>query len=144
MRLFDSKRRLKALPFVVLILCVSSFLYPSAAEAQNRNEKEKAYIGHKLSQIDSLILNQQYDKAQSIIDNTQNTFSFKKDLESRLEFEFRTARIMYERGDSEAAIEKMLTDFDLLKTRPFAPLNITYASYLAKIFANSQNLNKAI
>ena len=144
MRLFESKRRLKFLPFVVVILCLHSFLYPSAAEAQNRNEKEKAYIQHKLSQIDSLILYGQYDKAQSIIDNTQNTFSFKKDLESRLEFEFRTAKAMYERGDSEAAIEKLLTDFDLLKTRPFAPLNITYASYLAKIFANSQNLNKAI
>jgi signal transduction histidine kinase len=144
MRLFKSNRRLKILPGAFLILFLFSFFCFSEAKAQGEKEKEKAYIQNKLIQIDSLIDGEDYDRAQDIINTTQNTFTFKRDLESRLEFEFRSARIMYEKGDSEAAIEKLLTDFDLLKSRPFAPLNITYASYLAKIFANSQNLNKAI
>ena len=144
MRLFKSKRRLKNLPGAFLFIFLFSCFCFSTANAQGENKKEKAYIHNKLIQVDSLIADGEYDKAQGIINTTQNTFSFKKDLESRLEFEFRSAQIMYEKGDSEAAIEKLLTDFDLLKSRPFAPLNITYASYLAKIFANSQNLNKAI
>jgi signal transduction histidine kinase len=145
MRLFESRRELEILPKIVLLLaCLFSFLSSVPADGQNRNEKERIYIDHKLSQIDSLIESEEFDKAQNIIDNTQNTFSFKKDLERRLEFEFRKAQIMYEKGESETAIEKLLTDFDQLKTHPFAPLNITYASYLAKIFANNQNLSKAI
>ena len=138
MRLFESKRKLKNLPIVFLSISLLSFFCAFQANAQGGNEKEKAYIDHKLSQIDSLIHTGEYEKAEGIIQNTQNTFSFKKDLESRLEFEFRIAEIMYEKGESELAIEKLLTDFDLLKTRPFAPLNIKYASYLAKIFANSK------
>ena len=144
MRLFNIQRRLKNLPGAFLIIFLFSFLCFSSANAQGENKKEKAYIHHKLVQIDSLIAAGEFDKAQSLINTTQNTFSFERDLETRLEFEFRTAEIMYERGDSKAATEKLLTDFDLLKSRPFAPMNITYASYLAKIFANTQNLGKAI
>lgn len=144
MRSFKSRRELEILPKAVLLTLLFSFLCSVSANAQTRNEKETIYIDHKLAQIDSLIETGELDRALNIIDNTQNTFSFKKDLERKLEFEFRAAQIMYERGESEAAIEKLLTDFDQLKAYPFAPLNISYASYLAKIFANNQNLSKAI
>src|SRR5210317_2048249 len=146
MRLFNSKREIYkflATP-IATVLLLFFFLCSPSSNAQNDNQKERAYLNLKLSQIDSLIDLGDFEKANNIISNTQNTFSFKRDLEGKLEFEFRKAQIMYEKGESEAAIEKLLTDFDQLKTRPFAPLNITYASYLAKIFANNQNLSKAI
>ncbi len=146
MRLFNSKRG--AYKFlatrIATVFLMFFFLCSPSSFAQNDNQKERAYLNLKLSQIDSLISIGQFEKANNIIRNTQNTFSFKRDLEGKLEFEFRKAQIMYEKGESEAAIEKLLTDFDQLKTRPFAPLNVSYASYLAKIFANNQNLSKAI
>ena len=147
MRLFNSKREAYGLQAtrIATVFLLFFFLCPTTKSiAQSDNQKEKAYLNLKLNQIDSLIDLSLFEKANNIIRNTQNTFSFKKDLEGKLEFEFRKARILYEKGESEAAIEKLLTDFDQLKTRPFAPLNITYASYLAKVFANNQNLSKAI
>ena len=38
----------------------------------------------------------------------------------------------------------MLIGLDKLKSKPFSPLNIDYANELAKIFADSENFEKAI
>ena len=106
--------------------------------------QEAAYIEHKLSQIDSLIDVGQYDKADNLINTTLNTFSFKRNSDEQLSFEFRIARNYYEQGNGEKAMEKLLIGLDRLKGNPFSPLNIDYANLLAKIFADSQNFEKAI
>ena len=107
-------------------------------------EKESHYLKNKLSQIDSLIQIKEFEKANYLIENTLNTFAFKNNLEDKLTFELKSAQILYERGDAEGAIKKLLINFEKLKSRPFASLSIDYAAYLARIFANSQNFDKAI
>jgi signal transduction histidine kinase len=111
--------------------------------AQERSQ-EAAYIDHKLSQIDSLIDVGQFDKANNLINTTLNTFSFKRNSEEQLSFEYRIAKNYYEQGNSEKALEKLLNGLDRLKGNPFSPLNIDFANLLARIFADSQNFDKAI
>ncbi len=106
--------------------------------------KESAYIDNKLQQIDSLIDVGQYDKASKLITNTLNTFSFRRNSEEQLSFEYRIARNYYKQANNEKALEILLNGLDRLKGNPFSPLNIEYADLLAKIFADSQNFDKAI
>jgi len=106
--------------------------------------KESAYIDHKLEQIDSLIDVGQFDTASKLITNTLNTFSFKRNSEEQLSFEYRIARNYYEQGNNEKAMEMLLNGLDRLKGNPFSSLNIDYANLLARIFADSQNFDKAI
>ncbi len=136
MRLFNSKREAYGLQATRLasVFLLFFFLCIPTSNAQIDNQKERTYLNLKLSQIDSLIDLGQFEKANGIIRNTQNTFSFKKDLEGKLEFEFRKARILYEKGESEAAIEKLLTDFDQLKNPALCPTQY----YLR--FVSGQNL----
>ncbi len=105
---------------------------------------QSSYVNKKLHKIDSLIKNKQYEKAKSLIKNTQNTFSFKNNKEEQLAFDFRSAQILYENGSEEKALEIVLKGFESLKSNPLSPLNIKYANFLAKIFINSQNFDKAI
>ncbi|RLD63570.1 MAG: histidine kinase [Bacteroidetes bacterium] len=111
--------------------------------AQDQTNKS-AYINKKLHNIDSLIKENQFEQAESLIQSTQNTFTFRANDEEQLAFDFRAAMILYEKGDEERALNSLLIGFEKLKSIPFSPLNIEYANYLAKIFFNSQNFDKAI
>ena len=86
MRLSNSKREAYGLraTHVASIIFLFFFLCTISSIAQNDNQKEKAYLNLKRSQVDSLIDLGQFDKAENIIRNTQNTFSFKRDLEGKL------------------------------------------------------------
>lgn len=106
--------------------------------------QESVYIKNKLNQIDSLIKIGQYEKADKIIQNTLNTFSFNRNSEEQLAFEFRIAKKFYQQDNKEKALEILLNGLDRLKRNPFSPLNIDYANLLARIFADSQNFDKAI
>ncbi len=101
------------------------------------------YIENKLHRIDSLVLLKQYDKAITIINNTQNTFTFKSTDEKQLEFDYRYARILYESGQENKALEKFLIGFEKLNSKHGSLLYINFANYLAKMFARSKNFNKA-
>lgn len=126
--------------FIFLIVAIVGGHLVNAQEGT----QEAAYIEHKLSQIDSLIDVGQYDKAGNLINTTLNTFSFKRNSEEQLSFEYRIARSYYQQGNGEKAMEKLLVGLDRLKGNPFSSLNIDYANLLAKIFADSQNFEKAI
>ena len=108
------------------------------------NPQESAYIDNKLQQIDSLIDVGQFETASKLISNTLNTFSFKRNSEEQLSFEYRKARNYYEQGNNEKALDILLNGLDRLKGNPFSSLNIDYANLLARIFADSQNFDKAI
>ena len=127
----------KILSLVVLLV------YGSGIYAQV-GEKEKTYVSNKLYQIDSLIDEGEYDKADYLINNTLNTFSFSKNSEENLSFQFRIGRMYYQQGKKEKAMELLLKGLDRLKGSPFSPLNVDYANLLARIFADSQNFEKAI
>lgn len=121
-----------------MLLLIGGNLY-----SQN-SSKEKLYIKEKLVQIDSLINVGNYEKADNTIDNTLNTFSFKRNSEEQLSFEFRRAKNYYQQGISEKAMEILLNGLDRLKGKTFSSLNIDYSNLLARIFADSQNFDKAI
>ncbi len=131
---FFKKR--KFLFFLFIIFCLST-------QAQN-SSNESAYIKDKLLQIDSLIKVRDYKNAKRLISNTKNTFSFRRNSEENLAFEFRSIQILYENGNKEKAVELFLKGFDKLKSKPKSPVYIDYASFLAKIFANAQNFDKGI
>jgi len=109
-----------------------------------KGEKETVYLENKLKQIDSLIETNNPEKASSLINNTLNTFSFKRNSEEQISFEFRIAKNYYQQGNKEKATELLLIGLDKLKSKPFSPLNLEYADMLSKIFADSQNFDKAI
>jgi len=119
------------------------FLVLVSLQAQDRNNRT-TYLKNKLHKIDSLIIESQFDKAESLINNTRNTFNLKKNSEEELAFDYRSAEILYEKGNKEKALEGLLIGSEKLKSIPFSPLNIKYANFLAKIFVNSQNFDKAI
>ena len=123
----------------LIILCI----HGQHSFAQ-KGENEASYITYKLRQIDSLIEISEYDKAESLIDNTLNTFSFRKNSEEQISFEFRIAKNYYQQGNKEKAMELLLVGLDKLKSSPFSSLNFDYADMLSKIFADSQNFDKAI
>lgn len=118
-------------------------LFTVPLQAQ-KDSQEETYINNKLIQIDSLIDVGQYEKASSLIDNTVNTFSFGKNSERQLAFDFRTARNFYYQGNKEKALEKLLIGLDRLKGNALSPLHIDYNNLLSRIFADSKNFDKAI
>lgn len=123
--------------FVILIFLGTS------AYAQEQNTQD-AYIQKKLNHIDSLIAEKQYEKAETVIKNTKNTFSFRNNIEDKLAIDFRESQILYEKGKEEEALRGFLIGLDKLKSKNDSDLYIKYANFLAKIFANSQNFDKAI
>ena len=122
--------------YIFLIYGFSLF----AQEKSNRS----AYINDKLDKIDSLIKIKEYDKANKLIANTKNTFSFRQNNEEKLALEFRSAQILYDQGKDEVALKLYLIGFEKLKSKDDPQLYIKYANILAKIFANSQNFDKGI
>lgn len=107
-------------------------------------KQEATYINNKLQQIDSLIDIGEYDKANYQINNTLNTFSFARNSDERLSFEFRIGRMYYQQGQKEKAMQKLLNGLDRLKGTSNSSLYIDFANLLARIFADSQNFDKAI
>ncbi len=142
MRLFNHRSNYN-LKHLRTFLAVFVFLISGVLISQE-SSKEEAYIQNKLQQIDSLIRVGQFDKADALIKNTINTFSFTKNSEEQLAFDFRIASNYYYQNDKEKSLELLLIGLNRLKGKPFSPLNIQYASLLAKIFAGSENFNKAI
>ena len=142
MRLFNPRSNF-SLKHLRIFLISSAFLFSGVLMGQ-KTSKEEAYIQNKLQQIDSLISVGQYDKADALIKNTTNTFSFRKNSEEQLSFDFLSAKNLYYQGNKEKGLNKLLIGLDRLKSKPFSPLNIDYANQLAKIFADSQNFEKAI
>jgi signal transduction histidine kinase len=111
--------------------------------SQSTSNKD-IYIQNKFQKIDSLIELKQYDKALILIKNAKNTFNFKSNDVENLEFDFRYARILYENNDEEKALEVFLKGFDKLSPNDNSSLYVKYTNFLTKIFANSQNFDKAI
>ena len=125
-------------------LLFSLFLITTLSILAQDNNKQSVYIKSKLHKIDSLIKIKEYEVAEEIIANTKNTFSFRKNSEDKLALEFRNLQILYEKGDKEQSLELLLTGFEKLKSQKKSSVYIDYASFLAKIFANSQNFDKGI
>ncbi len=142
MRLFNPRSNF-SLKHLRIFLLSCAFLFSGVLLSQEIS-KEEAYIQNKLEQIDSLINVGQYDKADALIKNTVNTFSFRKNSEQQLAFDFRIASNYFYKNEREKALELLLVGLDRLKGNPFSPLNVKYASLLSKIFAGSENFDKAI
>ena len=126
-----------------LLTLIIVLLAGGLSHAQDRTQ-EAAYINNKLQQVDSLIDIGEYDKANYQINNTLNTFSFARNSDDRLAFEFRIGRMYYQQGQKEKAMQKLLNGLDRLKGSSNATLQIDFANLLARIFADSQNFDKAI
>ncbi len=137
---FISNSVLNGRRFISLVIFFVFGLHLCAQEGQ----QEAAYIQNKLNQVDSLINLGQFNSADNLIKNTLNTFSFKKNSEQQLAFDFRTAKNFYQQDNKEKAMEILLNGLDRLKGNPFSQLNIDYTNLLARIFADSQNFDKAI
>ena len=120
------------------------FVFFSLLLNAQHNTNQSAYIQDKLQKIDSLISAKEFDEAVKIIDNTKNIFSFRNSSEEKLDLEFRSIQILYEKGEKEKALELFLTSFEKLKSKSNSQVYVKYASFLAKIFANSQNFDKGI
>lgn len=119
------------------------FLFFVPLHAQEGSNQEE-YLQSKMEQIDSLISINKLDRAQSILETTLNTFRFSPTSEDRLRFKLKEAEINYTAGKNEEALGILLNGFENLKANTFSSLNIEYANFLAKIFANTQNFDKAI
>jgi len=124
---------------IVMIFC---FLGSTSVAQDKKNQQE--YIDLKFRQIDSLIDINQLSKADFIIKNTLNTFNLSRNSEERIAMDLRSAQIFYANGDNEKALAILLTGIERLKSKTFSELNIEYFNFLAKIFADSQNFDKAI
>lgn len=142
MRLFNHRSNYN-LKYLRTFLAVFVFLISGDLICQE-SSKEEVYIQNKLQQIDSLIRVGQFEKADALIKNTMNTFSFRKNSEEQLAFDFRIASNYYYQNEREKALELLLIGLDKLRSNPFSSLNIQYASLLSKIFAGSENFDKAI
>ena len=128
----------KRILLLIFVVFLSRPIYAQTKENQDE------YIENKLQQIDSLISMGRFEQADFLIRNTLNTFSFSKNSKEKLSLEFRTAKNYYQQGHKERAMEKLLDGLERLKGNPFSKLNIEYANLLARIFADSQNFDKAI
>jgi len=120
------------------------FTFFSLSTKAQQSNNQSIYIKDKLHRIDSLIGIKEYEKAKKIIGNTKNTFSFRKNEDEKFSLEFRSIKIKFERGKKEEALEQFLVGFEVLKSKKTSFAYIEYASFLAKIFANSQNFVKGI
>ena len=133
----QSKHKLFFLIFITIICCgISGY-------GQIPSNKE-IYIQNKLQKIDSLIDINQYDKASILIKNAKNTFNFKSNDAENFELDYRYGRILYENNEEEKALEFLLKGLERLSVNQNSELYIKYVNFLTKIFATSQNFDKAI
>ena len=142
MRLFDLISHWFSGKFGLSIVMIFCFLGFTSVAQDKKNQQE--YIDLKFRQIDSLIDINQLSKADFIIKNTLNTFNLSRNSEERIAMDLRSAKIFYANGDNEKSLAILLTGIERLKSKTFSELNIEYFNFLAKIFADSQNFDKAI
>ena len=142
MRLFDLISHWFSGKFGLSIVMIFCFLGSTSVAQDKKNQQE--YIDLKFRQIDSLIDINQLSKADFIIKNTLNTFNLSRNSEERIAMDLRSAQIFYANGDNEKALAILLTGIERLKSKTFSELNVEYFNFLAKIFADSQNFDKAI
>ncbi|MGB5242365.1 MAG: tetratricopeptide repeat protein, partial [Lutimonas sp.] len=102
------------------------------------------YIDKKLVVIDSLIEIGQYDTALSTISNLENTFSFRNNEIKKYEVDFRYAQVLYLSNKEEKAVELCLRNIEKLVNYDNEQVYVDYLNFLTKVFANSDNIDKAI
>lgn len=105
---------------------------------------KEIYINKKLQKIDSLIEIKQYDKASILIKNAKNTFNFKSNDVENLELDYRYGRILYESNEKEKSLEFFLKGLERLSVNQNSKIYLEYVNFITKIFATSQNFDKAI
>ncbi|MFD1316749.1 tetratricopeptide repeat-containing sensor histidine kinase [Namhaeicola litoreus] len=125
------------------ILCVSIFIFQLQIFAQEESASVR-YIDKKLIVIDSLIEIGQYDRALSTISNLENTFSFRNSEVKKYEVDFRYAQVLYLSNKEEKAVELCLRNIEKLSNYNNEKIYIDYLNFLTKVFANSDNIDKAI
>ena len=102
------------------------------------------YIDKKLVVIDSLIEIGQYDTALSTISNLENTFSFRNNEIKKYEVDFRYAQVLYLSNKEEKAVDLCLRNIEKLSNYKDERIFVDYINFLTKVFANSENIDKAI
>ena len=102
---------LKKNSFLIFLFVVFSY----SLQAQNSSNRS-TYIKDKLQKIDSLIEVKEYDRAEKLIANTKNTFSFRSNSEEKLAFDYRSVQILYDKNKEEDALKILLAGFEKLKT----------------------------
>ncbi len=102
------------------------------------------YIDKKLMVIDSLIEVGEYDNALSTISNLENTFSFRNNEIKKYEVDFRYAQVLYLSNREEKAVELCLRNIEKLSNYKNEKIFVDYINFLTKVFANSENIDKAI
>ena len=134
---------MKSLYFnIIFKLFFSFFVLSSVYTYSQKKFTQKEYLEQKLQKIDEEIASKNYNEAIEIIKNAQNTFSLKENSDQKLALKFRYAKILYENDQKEKALEELLKGLE--KLNPNSTLYIEYLNFLAKIFANSQNFDKAL
>ena len=123
--------------FVLLFICQFQIF------AQEESASIR-YIDKKLIVIDSLIEIGQYDTALSTISNLENTFSFRNNEIKKYEVDFRYAQVLYLSNKEEKAVELCLRNIEKLVNYDNAQVYVDYLNFLTKVFANSENIDKAI
>ena len=128
-----------ALSAITLFIC----LLPLFAYSQQTTNKD-TYIQKKLNIIDSLIQINQYDQALTVIRNVENTFTFGNDDSYKYELDFRYVQLLYDSGKEEKALEVSLKNVEKIDSQKDYDIYLNYINFLSKIFAESQNYDKAI
>ena len=128
---------------LVTILFLFFSFWGTLLKAQTLS-KRSSYLKDKIDVIDSLINNKSYDEALTILRNVDNTFTLKDGDKEKLELEYRHARILYENGDEEKALNILLKGYENLKNNHYPDLKILYLNDISKIFATSKNFDKAL
>ncbi|MGB5385011.1 MAG: tetratricopeptide repeat protein, partial [Lutimonas sp.] len=86
----------------------------------------------------------EYDNALSTISNLENTFSFRNNEIKKYEVDFRYAQVLYLSNREEKAVELCLRNIEKLSNYKDERIFVDYINFLTKVFANSENIDKAI
>ncbi|MDZ7614350.1 MAG: hypothetical protein U5K51_12110 [Flavobacteriaceae bacterium] len=91
-----------------------------------------------------MLVNKKYDEALTLIKNLENTFTFSDSDPDKLNIDYTYVQILYESGNKQKALETALKNVEKLKIQNYQELYIEYINFLSKVFAESQNFDKAI
>jgi len=125
-----------------ILFCLFLFVFNPGFSQETTNKA--AYIQKKLRSADSLLVNKKYDEALTLIKNLENTFNFSDSDQDKLKIEYTYVQILYESGNKQKALETALKNVEKLKIQNYQELYIDYINFLSKVFAESQNFDKAI
>lgn len=124
-----------------IMYCLFLFAFNSGFGQEDSNRE--IYIQKKLRSADSLLLSKRYDEALTVIKNLENTFSFSDADRDKLNIDYTYVQILYESGNKEKALEIALKNVEKLKIQNYQKLYIEYINFLSRVFAESQNFDKA-